>query len=99
MGLQAAIRQRPAVLTVAAGGPESGFRLVSPGGGRSGRDAGDQSFDQAWVSTLRRICSISSKCSWVQMSGGDNWMRSYCNAPLRVNSYHKILMMRLLRHC
>src|SRR5258707_219797 len=30
--------------------------------------------DQASVSTLRRICSISSKCSWVQVSGGESWI-------------------------
>src|SRR5207245_10891299 len=29
---------------------------------------------QACVSTLRRICSISSKCSWVQVSGGASWI-------------------------
>src|SRR5882724_3719055 len=29
---------------------------------------------QASVRVTRRICSISSKCSWVQMSGGESWM-------------------------
>ena len=28
----------------------------------------------ASVSTARRICSISSKCDWSQMSGGASWM-------------------------
>ena len=37
-------------------------------------DAGVHSMLQAFSSTTRRICSISSKCSWSQISGGDSWM-------------------------
>ena len=33
-----------------------------------------QSRVHASVSTLRRICSISSKCDWSQISGGESWM-------------------------
>jgi hypothetical protein len=29
---------------------------------------------QASVSTLRRICSISSNSAWPQISGGASWM-------------------------
>ena len=34
---------------------------------------GRQSSVAAFVSTSRRICSISSKCSWSQISGGASW--------------------------
>jgi hypothetical protein len=35
---------------------------------------GTQSRAQASVSTERRICSISSKCDWSQISGGESWI-------------------------
>ena len=35
--------------------------------------SGRHSMSQASVSTLRRICSISSKCAWSQISGGASW--------------------------
>ena len=35
---------------------------------------GTQSRAQASVSTERRICSISSKCDWSQIRGGDSWI-------------------------
>ena len=56
--------------------------LRRPGGGRnepgvsSAEDPPvppDQIRDQASVSTERRICSISSKWAWPQISGGASW--------------------------
>ena len=48
--------------------PATGVEL----GPRTGQRA--QSLVQASSSTERRICSISSKCSWSQISGGESWM-------------------------
>ena len=53
--------------------PERGGKTA----GQSAPEASEKhsySCDHASVSTLRRICSISSKCSWVQVSGGASWM-------------------------
>jgi hypothetical protein len=33
----------------------------------------DQTLVAASVNTERRICSISSKCSWLQINGGESW--------------------------
>ncbi len=42
-------------------------------GQRNQASAGAQSSVPALSSTTRRICSISSKCSWSQISGGASW--------------------------
>ena len=51
------------------GHPGPGVRQLSFHGGRGGA----QSICPAFSSTSRRICSISSKCSWVHTSGGASW--------------------------
>src|ERR1700683_3678939 len=46
--------------------------FIDPERGRLTRSG--QTLLQASVRTERRICSISSKCSWVQISGGARWV-------------------------
>ena len=53
-----------------AAAPASGGRGVE--GCSDGWSAPQRSVP-AFVSTSRRICSISSKCSWSQISGGASW--------------------------
>jgi hypothetical protein len=42
--------------------------------------------DHASVSTARRICSISSKCSCVQVSGGESWITGSPRSSVRQTS-------------
>ena len=60
------VLQRPAVHC-----PEGGQGAVP---GRSAPLEPVQRSEPALSSTTRRICSISSKCSWSQISGGESWM-------------------------
>src|ERR1019366_9747184 len=65
---------QPAQCNRNRGKPEPGQTGTGANRNRGNRPKLAQILDHASVSTLRRICSISSKCSWVHVSGGESWM-------------------------
>jgi hypothetical protein len=70
----------PAALTSAAGYP--GRRVHGAAVQQNKR----QIRAHASVSTARRICSISLKCSWPQISGGDSWITGSPRSSARQTS-------------